>query len=128
MNCNSRQSSCTRKKAKPRQGCPDCEFTIHYKQFRKALDKELSQVKSTREQARKWSGEYLLKIVGEIAHLASLYKNTGPNWTVVTAVLVAVYRDEIAKMKSIDNWKLIQEAEEARKKAGQPTADEDEDY
>lgn len=119
MNCNQFQSDCTRKQAAPRKGCPTCEFTINWNQFKKALDQELKKVKCSRTQARQWNGDYLLKLVTETAYQAGLHKKSGRKWTVTTSILVSVYRSEIEKIKAIENFNLMQAAE---------TGPVDEDY
>lgn len=79
-----------------------------------ALNAELKSVKTSREKARIWTSDYLERLVGEVGYQANLYKNNGPKWSVVTAILVSVYRDEIAKMKAIENFNLLQSANEGR--------------
>ena len=114
LSCNERQSACTRSKAKPRLGCPDCEFTIQYKTFIKELESELAKIpKSTRRGHRKWPAKYLLSTASEIAYLANSVKGIGRKWSVVTALLVSIYRDEMSKMKAIENYKLAQAADSA---------------
>jgi hypothetical protein len=90
--------------ADPRNGCPNCEFTIKYKEFRKELDKELGQLpKGTRQGQQDWPDEYLLELANEVAMVHYSYpKGAKPRWDVVTYTLVSVYRDELTKMKAID--------------------------
>lgn len=108
MNCNEQQSTCTRKRASPRTGCQDCEFTIQYNIFRAELEKELKTIRgTTREQHRKWKAERMLKIVNESASLANSRKGFHKNWPETVALFVSLYRDEVARIKMIDNWNLI---------------------
>jgi len=50
-----------------------------------------------------WTVKYLTGVVSEIASLASTTKGTGLKWTVVTDLLVSVYRDEVSKMKAVES-------------------------
>lgn len=107
MNCDETQSSCVRRKADPRRGCPNCEFTIQYGFFKKELEEELRKLpRSTREGADKWPTEYLLKVLSDVATLSGSVKKgrKGKNWSVVTSTLVSVYRDEVTKKQVIDNF------------------------
>ena len=106
FSCNERQSSCTRTSAKPRRGCPDCEFTIQTKIFHKELDEELKKLKGTREGQRKWNRKVLLDTVLEIMSLAGTSKVTKPEWPVNVANMVSIYREESGKMKAIDNFNM----------------------
>ena len=89
LNCNAEQTSCTRKKAQPRLGCPTCEFTIHYKMFRKELDEELEVVpRGTRQGAIRWPVEQLLKHVVEVATIANSIEGNEKSWPVQVALKV----------------------------------------
>lgn len=114
--CNERQSACTRRNADPRRGCPNCEWTVQWQTFLKELDAELSKVKGgTREGARRWPRKALLESVYQVIGLANKYKDSeGPNWTVVTSLLVSVFRDERAKKESIDQFNATQAIEQQR--------------
>lgn len=113
FSCNERQTSCTRRTAKPRLGCPDCEFTIQRKIFVSELERELNTMpKGTRAGQKKWPSKYLIGVVSEIASLSYSTKGIGRNWTVVTELLVSVYRDEVAKMKAIESANLAQQSNE----------------
>lgn len=104
-NCNSQQSDCTRRGAKPRQGCPDCEFTIQTRQFENELEGVLRKLKlGTRKGNRKWPAKRMLETVMEVGHISSLSKEMNPNWTVPVSTLVSIYRDETAKMRLIDTY------------------------
>lgn len=110
MNCDEYQSSCTRRKADPRNGCTTCEFTVQYGFFKKELEEELRKLpKSTREGAIKWPTEYLLKTLMDVATVNGTVKKgrKGKNWTVVTSTLVSIYRDEVAKKETIDNFNAM---------------------
>ena len=109
----------------PRKGCPNCEYTIQYKLYRANLDKELAKVNCTRQEARNWNADYLIELLGEVAYQAGLYKTTGRKWTVVTAMLVGIYRDEIAKMRAAEQYALVQAAENARRNQPQRPDDDD---
>lgn len=37
-------------------------------------------------------------------------KGKNPNWTVLMATLVGIYRDESAKLRAIDNYNLQQQS------------------
>lgn len=103
MNCNERQSSCTRRKAEPRKGCPTCEFTIQHTMFRKELDAELKALKrGTRKGARRWPSQLLLDTLVEVASLSHTTKKMNPKWTVATSTLVSIYRNEVAMAQAID--------------------------
>jgi hypothetical protein len=116
LNCNERQSSCTRPAKKPRRGCPDCEYTIQRRYFLDELAKELALVTQSRESARKWPPEHLLRLVGEAAAADRAQpRGHGRRWNVVLATLVAVYRDEQGKAKAIDAYNLKQQVETARR-------------
>lgn len=104
--CNERQTSCVRRSAQPRTGCPNCEFTIQTKIFQKELDDELHKLKGTRKGAKRWPRKMLLNLVIEVGSLASSRKDLDPMWPVVTANMVNIYRSESAKIKSIDNFNL----------------------
>jgi hypothetical protein len=57
----------------------------------------------------------LLESVYQVAGLVSKHeKREGPNWTVVTSMLVSVYRDEKAKKDAIDHYNLTQQIENSR--------------
>lgn len=99
--CNERQSTCTRAKAKPRTGCPDCEFTVQYKMFLKELERDLRKVRgTTRIGARRWPSKMLIETVAEIASIALGTTGKRGDWTVVNSTLVSIYRDEANKEKS----------------------------
>lgn len=108
-NCNELQSSCTRKAAQSRRGCPNCEYTIQYKGFIKELEQELRAIpKGTRKGARKWPSSYLLKLVVEAGSIANSIKGTDPKWPVTTSMMVSLYRGEVQKMQAIDSFNLTQ--------------------
>ena len=112
LSCNEKQTGCTRTKADPRKGCTDCEFTIQYKIFIKELEEELKHVKNgTRKGARKWPSKYLLDQLVEVATISYSTKRKSPKWTVIVNMLISVYRDEIAKMRAIDNYTPDKEAQ-----------------
>jgi hypothetical protein len=102
--CNERQTSCTRRSAQPRKGCPNCEFTIQTKIFRTELADELKKVKGTRKGAKRWPSKTLIELVIEVGSLASTRKDVDPQWPVITARLVGIYRAENAKMKAIEDF------------------------
>lgn len=111
LNCNERQSSCTRKKADPRRGCLTCEFTIQHKLFLEETAKELKHLRrTTRAGSRKWPLKKIMESVNEVASLASR-KGTNPRWTVAVGLFISVYRDEQSKKRSIDHHQLQAEAE-----------------
>jgi len=119
------QSSCTRRGADPINGCQTCEFTIQYKTFIVELEKELDNLRSgTIQGAMEWPYQMLLGIVVEVATFSSSVKRTGKDWTVVTSTLVSVYRDEIAKVKAVDNYILQQKVQDASASKA-PDVDED---
>lgn len=102
-NCNERQTSCTSRKARPRDGCPNCEYTIRYKLFNTELASELATLKrGTRAGARKWPLSFLLNLVSEVASMS--YSDNRDGWTVVMSQLVGVYKSEEAKKRAIDNY------------------------
>lgn len=112
MNCNEKQSNCTRAKAKPRLGCPDCEYTIQYNMFVKELEDELRTMKGgTRKAGQRWPLKYLLQVVHDVSYQSSLTKTTGRNWTVITTLLVNIYRDERAKIEAVERYNLNQSAQ-----------------
>jgi hypothetical protein len=122
-NCNDRQTSCTRTNAQPRLGCPNCEYTIQRKQILiDEADRELLYLRrGTRTGGQKWPRSYLLKTLIDVASLANSREGFDPQWTVVTAVLVGVYRDERDKRQSIERANT--------KPASNPAPDpDDEDY
>lgn len=107
FNCNERQSSCTRRSAQPRKGCPTCEYTIQTKIFHKELDDELRKVKGgTRQVARKWPREQLLKLAVEAGSLASIRKTNDPEWPILLSLMVSIYRDEAAKLRAIETFNI----------------------
>jgi hypothetical protein len=104
-NCNERQSSCTRRDAKPRQGCPNCEFTILYKAFVAKLTDELSRLrKGTRKGARRWPVKDLIKTAVEVASVSGSSEVMLDTWTVPVSILVSIYRGEDAKIKAAENY------------------------
>lgn len=118
LDCNERQSSCTRRKADPRKGCPTCEFTIQHKIFVEETEKELRVLKgTTREGARKWPLKRLLEIVYEVAHMSNRYKDTNdPKWPVALSNMISVYRNEYSKLKAIRDFALSQQIDATRNK------------
>jgi hypothetical protein len=110
LNCNERQTSCTRRQAQPRKGCPTCEFTIQFKIFTTELEKELKKLpKGTRKGARRWPISMLLETVSEIATLSHRYKDKPfpNNWAVPVTMLIGVYRDEAGKKSAIDSFNAL---------------------
>jgi hypothetical protein len=45
-----------------------------------------------------------MKVLIETASIAVSTEGTSPQWPVVTAVLIAVYRSEKAKREAVDNY------------------------
>ena len=116
-NCNERQSSCTRMYARPRQGCPNCEFTIQYKQMLVEMEKELKTFpKGTRQGASKWPMKKLIEMVNEISYIATTNKRNRPTWDVTTSMMVGIYRSEMSKMKAIDDYNHMKKMERASEK------------
>lgn len=105
LSCNERQTSCTRAKRNPRNGCPDCEYTIQYKIFIKELEAELKRIpKSTYRGYRIWPVQRLLDTVAEVATMAHSRKGINPKWSMATSIFVSVYRDESAKIQAIESF------------------------
>ena len=119
FDCNERQSSCTRRSAQPRQGCPNCEFTVQTKIFHAELDQLLKNVKGgTRKGERRWPRDVLLKLCVEAGSFANR-ESPDPNWPVTTALMVSIYRDESAKIKAIDNFNLTAGSDDKPRKGPQ---------
>lgn len=109
LDCNERQTSCTRRKAQPRKGCPDCEYTIQYKFFLAELEKELKTLPSgTRKGERIWPTKKLLEQVSETASISASRKQRDPKWPVIVDIMVLIYRDEEAKKKTINAYQAEQ--------------------
>lgn len=72
--------------------------------------------RGTREGQRKWPSKSLINTVSEVASLSSSTKGVGLKWTVVTELLVAVYRDEVGRMKTIETANLSNKGEAADSK------------
>jgi hypothetical protein len=49
-------------------------------------------------------------VVQEAASFSNSTKKINPKWTVMTSILVSIYRDEVAKVKAIDNHNLMASA------------------
>lgn len=61
--------------------------------------------RGTREGNRQWPSKLLLEQVAEIAYISNLHrKKNDPRWTVVVAMMVAIYRGEGAKIKAIEDF------------------------
>lgn len=104
--CNERQSSCTRVRARPRQGCPTCEYTVQTKIFHKELQDELNVIKGgTRKGAKRWPLKLLLRLAVEAGSFSGR-KDNDPKWPVMTSLMVSIYRDETAKIQAIDSFNL----------------------
>lgn len=117
MSCNEFRSSCIGSKAQPRLGCPNCEFTIQYKHFREELETELKKIRGTTfEDHLRWPSDKLISTANQIAGISNEYgDNVNPYWTVTIRNLVAVYRNEKARMKQIDDFNFRQEIEGRRR-------------
>lgn len=129
LDCNQKQSTCTRSRQNPRMGCPDCEFTIEYNHFietlKTALDYDMP--KGTRTGQRVWPPKFVLDIVYEMAFYSSQNEKTNPKWPVHITMLVGIYKDEVSKMRATESWQLNQQAQAALNKP-QEDDDDGEDY
>lgn len=107
MNCNERQTSCTRRNRDERNGCPNCEFTIQHKIFQTELENGLESLpRMTRAASLEWPKEYLIQVANETASISASTKGIGRQWTIPTSLFVSIYRDEINKVKTVENYRL----------------------
>jgi hypothetical protein len=105
QDCNEWQSSCTRRKAQPTKGCPDCEYTIRHAKFLEELDEQLKNIKhGTRKGGQKWPRKLLLKQLTEVATFANSQEGIDPTWAVTSTHLISIYRGEEAKKRAIDTY------------------------
>jgi hypothetical protein len=100
------------------------------------LDEELRKLrKGTRKGNRKWPRKKLLELVVEAGSFANR-KHPDPNWPILTALMVSIYRDESAKIQAIDSYNLTAGQDTpkgigARTKSGKllvPDTEDDEDF
>lgn len=106
LSCNEFRTSCTRTGADPFNGCLTCEYTIQRKQFLEDTEKKLENLpRGTWKGQTNWPLDYLLKQVIETSAVSSSRKGTDPNWTVVVANLVSIYRSEDAKIKAASTYR-----------------------
>ena len=103
LNCNERQTACSRRNANQREGCPTCEFTIQYQQFQKELEKELIAAGSSMEKVLKVS--VFLNDIADYKGMNEVYKGRfGSKPPVRTTVAVAkggVPGDSLVEMDCI---------------------------
>jgi hypothetical protein len=103
--CNERQSTCTRRAAQSRIGCPNCEFTIKTNEFKQRLGQELKYMRrGTRQGIRKWNVKFLINLVVEIGGVAGSFEGINPEWPVPILRLVSIYRDESKKKRISDTY------------------------
>lgn len=113
-------------------GCPNCEFQI---QFRAMKEEALAEIhKDTRDadDNLRWPIEYLLETLDVVTQSDALNpRRYHRRWSVVTTTLVAIYRGEHSKARSIENWRLNQQMKSMRRSHGSgygPEYDSDDEY
>jgi hypothetical protein len=96
--------------------CPRCEYMIQYKAFKAECEKAIAVKSPGPSDDDRWPLKVVLDDVGVVSSLDAQVrgKGTGPQWSVLTGILVAVYRDELAKSRAEDAWNANQEAKAAR--------------
>lgn len=80
------------------------------------------------DDTERWPLEDLLETLSLVASAAASTRGISRRWTVPFARLVAIYRDEKAKMKAVEDWrlKLKLEGERETHRKGRHKYDEDE--
>ncbi len=74
--------------------------------FHDELDVELKTLKNgTRTGNRKWPRKKLLELAVEAGSYANK-KTPDPNWPILTALMVSIYRDESAKVQAIETYNM----------------------
>ncbi len=120
-------TNCTRREQDRFAGCPRCEYQIQRKGFERECKAELEKVAMRLDDTERWPLEHLLDALSLVASAAST-KGIGRKWTVPFAKLVAIYRDEKAKMKAVEDWrlklKLDGEGNQSRRKGRKHDEDE----
>jgi hypothetical protein len=109
---------------------PKCEYTIQRKIWEAETLKELKAGRTSPEEDIKWPLKHLEQSLGTVS-FASSGRKAGhhPKWSIVTAYLVDIYRDEVSKLEAIDAWRRRQDAKDAAQaaKEGRPFHPRDED-
>lgn len=118
---------CTAPKRDKRNGCPKCEYTIKRKLFEAETKALLKKQAVSREEEGRWPFEYLLGQLNVVSRAHSRKRNGyDPKWTVTVSALVDIYRDEVAKMRAVDNWNHLQELRALANKGGGDDGDDGE--
>lgn len=110
--CSSPPTDCTGPKSDIRNGCPRCEYTVQRKIFEVETQKLLKRNSPGPKANAEWPLKYLLDAVNTVSrsHVMAR-KGYERNWSVLTARLVEIYRDEVSKMRAADAWNREQEYE-----------------
>jgi hypothetical protein len=124
---------CTRRERDQKNGCPKCEYTTQRKIWEKETQKELDESRAAVEEEVKWPLSYLEQQLNTVTFTASGQRaGHKPRWSIITAYLVDIYRDEVSKMRAADTWRHNQDvqAQIEAAKAGRtytPREEHDED-
>lgn len=94
-----------------RRGCPDCEYQIQWALMLEELADEIRRTMPKWKDADRWPLTELLNAVNDAAGLDAEVRGRGygRKWSIVTARLVDVYRDESSKPRRIQLWNMEQE-------------------
>jgi hypothetical protein len=119
---------CTRPSKQPRKGCPTCEFTIQYKIFLHEMEQEFRRGAPTHRDNRKWPVRHMLDVYAQVAAADAAVRGKGQDrkWSVVTAILVSIVRDERGKSDAVDYYNDRERAAAIRR--GEDVDDDGEGY
>jgi len=122
LNC---PANCSGPKADRKHGCPKCEYQIQRKAWISDVERELKDTATEPHENEDWPLAYLIDTINTIS-VAANQKWRARQFTVVTAKLVSIYRDEISKMRASDSWTADQRLEALKKrKSGQYYGDDE---
>lgn len=121
--CSPNPVDCTGKQADPRNGCPKCEFTIQWKQFRAKVEAEFKKGSPGPEADRDWPIDHIHDQVQRVVnHDVRYARRHNPKWDAVTARLVDIYRSEVGMKRATDAFNRSEEVkaknDEARRNKG----------
>jgi hypothetical protein len=108
---------CTAPKADPKRGCPDCLYQIKYKQFERDCEAGFKKRSKGPEEGRDYPLNKLIEYMTVVMRAnGQTRKGYHPQWSVVMARAVDVYRDELSRLSAIDSWNHKQQMEDLLEK------------
>lgn len=118
---------CGASKEEKERGCPNCEFTLQWNEFKHDCENLLAEDEVDRQRYYELKGQKCSKwqfeeLYSDLAAIGATEARVGedmvaPYWNIRTARLVSILRSERYKKRRIDDYDREQKAEAARREA-----------